>query len=183
MSNIDWVLGDMRSFELGRKFGFVISPGHSFQFMTTPDDQVKCLQQIKHHLVPDGLVVIHIDHQDFGWLASLLNRKEPVFEKSSLFTHPTTNQKFRRSFLWMFDPATQNCTVTNRWEEINENGDVIGMWEIEPMHLHCVFPFEMEHLLKRAGFSVEAVYGDFFKTDLKSESEQMIWLGRNRANY
>ena len=28
--------------------------------------------------------------------------------------------------------------------------------------LHCVFRFEMEHLLLRAGFEVEALYGDFF---------------------
>jgi ubiquinone/menaquinone biosynthesis C-methylase UbiE len=29
MSNVNWVLGDMRTFEIKRKFGFVISPGHS----------------------------------------------------------------------------------------------------------------------------------------------------------
>lgn len=72
--NVNWVLSDMRTFEIGTKFGCVIIPGHSFQFMTTPDDQVKCLEQIKKHLVIDGLVVIHLDHQNIGWLADLIGR-------------------------------------------------------------------------------------------------------------
>jgi ubiquinone/menaquinone biosynthesis C-methylase UbiE len=181
MSNVEWVLGDLRTFEIGKQFGFVISPGHSFQFMTTPDDQVKCLEQIKRHLVPDGFLVIHLDHQDLGWLADLLKREKPVFEKSSLLTHPTTQQNFRRSFAWTFEPATQNTTIQLNWEEIRENGDVVQIWEMELKRLHCVFRFEMEHLLKRVGFSIEAVYGDFFKGELTNDSGHMIWVARNTA--
>lgn len=181
MSNVNWVLGDMRTFEIGTKFGYVIIPGHSFQFMNTPDDQVKCLEQIKRHLVPDGLAVIHLDHQDFVWLAGLLDKKEPVPEKSRILTHPTTNRKYRQSFAWTFEPSTQTATITTNWEEVNENGNVTQTWKMEPMRLHCVFRFEMEHLLRRVGFSIEAVYGDFFKNDLTNASEHMIWLARNEA--
>ena len=181
MSNVNWFLGDLRTFEIGKQFGYVISPGHSFQFMTTPDEQVMCLDHIKRHLVPYGLAVIHIDYQDFGWLAGLLNQKEPVYEKSDILTHPTTNEKFRRSFAWEFESSTQTATVTTNWEQINENGDVIQVWKMEPARLHCIFPFEMEHMLKRAGFCIEAVYGDFFKSKLTSESAQMIWLAKNNT--
>lgn len=179
MSNVKWILGDMRTFDVGKKFGFVISPGHSFQFMTTPDDQVKCLEQIRCHLVPDGILVLHLDQQDFSWLAGLIN-KEPVY-RTSMVVHPTTGKNFRRSWAWAFEPATQNTTVRVNWEEINENGDTIQVWKMEPKRLHCIFPFEMEHLLRRVGFSVEAVYGDFFKSEFTSESGQMIWVARNKA--
>jgi ubiquinone/menaquinone biosynthesis C-methylase UbiE len=181
MSNVNWVLGDMRTFEIGTKFGCVIIPGHSFQFMNTPDDQVKCLEQIKRHLVPDGLVAIHLDHQDFVWLAGLLGKKEPVREKSRILKHLTTNRNFCQSFAWTFEPSTQTATIQTNWEEVDENGDVIQTWEMEPMRLHCVFPFEMEHLLSRVGLSIEAVYGDFFKSELTDESGHMIWLARNEA--
>jgi len=181
MSNVKWILSDMRTFELEKKFGFVVSPGHSFQFMTTPEDQVICLERIKRHLVPDGIVIIHIDFQNFNWLAGLLNQKELVFKKSDPLTHPFTNQKFRRSFAWEFEPSTQTATVTTNWEEINKNGDVIQILEMEPMRLHCLFPFEMEHLLNRVGFSIERVYGDFFKNELTNESDQMIWIARNKV--
>jgi hypothetical protein len=43
-----------------------------------------------------------------------------------------------------------------------------------------VFRFEMEHLLARAGFEVEAVYGDFFRHELQDESTEMIWVVRSR---
>ena len=179
--NVEWVLGDMRTFEIGKKFGFVISPGHSFQFMTKSDEQVMCLEHIKRHLVSGGIAVIHIDYQDFGWLAELLNQKEPVYEKCDILTHPTTDQKFRRSFAWVFEPSTQTATVKTNWEEIDESGNVIQVLEMKPARLHCIFPFEMEHLLKRVGFSIEAVYGDFFKSELTNDSEQMIWLVKNEA--
>jgi ubiquinone/menaquinone biosynthesis C-methylase UbiE len=38
---IRWVQADMRSFDLGQQYGLVIIPGHSFQFMLTPEDQVQ----------------------------------------------------------------------------------------------------------------------------------------------
>lgn len=38
----------------------------------------------------------------------------------------------------------------------------------------------MEHLLARVGFEVEAVYGDFFRGELKDESADMVWVVRNR---
>jgi hypothetical protein len=47
------------------------------------------------------------------------------------------------------------------------------------MALHCVFPFEMEHLLARVGFAEKVVYGDFFKNPLLESSSEMIWLARN----
>ena len=125
LSNVNWLLGDLRDFEIGKKFGFVISPGHSFQFMTTPDEQVMCLEQIRRHLVPDGLSVIHIDYQDLNWLADLINQKEPVYEKSNILIHPTTKEKFRPSFAWEFESSTQTATVTAIYEQVNENGDVI----------------------------------------------------------
>jgi SAM-dependent methyltransferase len=181
LSNVHWVLGDMRTFEIGKKFGFVISPGHSFQFMTTPDDQVKCLAQIKRHLIPNGILVLHVDHQDFGWIASLLKNEKPVYRKSDIIAHPTTKQTFRRSWAWTFEPVTQTATVQVNWEEIDENGNVIQLRQMDPKQLHCIFPFEMEHLLRRVGFSIEAVYGDFFKNKLTSQSEQMIWVVKNKA--
>lgn len=179
LANAAWVLADMRTFELGRQFGLVISPGHSFQFMTTPDDQAMCLECIRRHLVPDGLAVLHLDHQDYGWLAGILDRKEPVYEREHPLTHPVTRRTYRRSYAWEFEPSTQTATLTARWEELDAQGDVIQVLEMEPMRLHCIFPFEMEHLLRRAGFCIEAVYGDFFENGLSDASDHMIWLARN----
>jgi hypothetical protein len=36
----------------------------------------------------------------------------------------------------------------------------------------------VEHLLARAGFVVEALYGDFFRGALADESSEMVWVAR-----
>ena len=44
------------------------------------------------------------------------------------------------------------------------------------MALHCLFPFEMDHLLARTGFVDRVVYGDFYKNPLGENSPNMIWV-------
>jgi hypothetical protein len=47
--------------------------------------------------------------------------------------------------------------------------------------LHCVFRFEMEHLLARVGLAVDAVYGDFSRHPLEDKSLDMIWVARDTS--
>jgi len=178
IQNVHWKVGDMHSFDLGQTFGLVIIPGHSFQFMLTPDDQVSCLDCVKRHLSPEGLLVVHLDHQDVTWLGSLPRQPTGTFSEWRELKHPLTGHTVRTAHEWTFERSTQTATVTTAWEEINLTGNVVRRWQREPMPLHCVFRFEMEHLLKRTGYKIEAVYGDFHKTALTDESDQMIWITR-----
>jgi SAM-dependent methyltransferase len=178
-ANVDWVQGDMRGFDLGRKFGWVIVPGHSYQFMVTPDEQVTCLENIRRHLVPGGGLVLHLDYQDYGWLAGLLEPGERPMQKRNVLHDPATGEMFRQAYRWSFERATQTATVEVDWEQLNPEGQVLRIWRMEPKRLHCAFPSEIEHALKRAGFVVEAVYGDFFENPLSETAEQMIWVARS----
>lgn len=178
IQNVHWEVGDMRSFDLGQIFGLVIIPGHSFQFMLTPDDQVACLDCIKRHLSPEGMLVVHLDHQDVAWLGSLPHQTAGIFSEWRELIHPLTGRIVRTANEWAFERSTQTATVTILWEEIGLGGVVVQRWQREPMPLHCVFRFEMEHLLKRTGYEIEAVYGDFHKAALTDETDQMIWVAR-----
>jgi ubiquinone/menaquinone biosynthesis C-methylase UbiE len=92
MSNLHWVQGDMRSFELGETFGLVIIPGHSFQNILTATDQFACLESIRRHLVPGGLLVVHLDHPEIDWLGGLTGDQGGVFETKGQFTHPRSGR-------------------------------------------------------------------------------------------
>jgi SAM-dependent methyltransferase len=180
LQTMRWVEGDMRSFELGEAFGLVLIPGHAFQNLNTPQDQVACLECIKRHLAPGGVLVVHLDHQDIGWLGELCGEKGGLFEPAEQFRHPNTGRQIRTLRAWSYEPSAQTAIVRTVWEEMGVDGQVINRWETSPIRLHCVFRFEMEHLLARVGFEVEAVYGDFFRQDLRDESAEMIWVARNR---
>ena len=177
-AKVRWVEGDMRTLDLGETFGLIVVPGHSFQFMLTPEDQVQALETFKHHLEPGGILVIHLDHQSVDWLGDLLGDLGGKFEQGKDVLHPRTGYTSRKSNAWTCEPSTQTAIVITRWEAIGKDNSVIQRWERKSMALHCVFRFEMEHLLARTGFEIQAVYGDFFKNELNDESSEMIWVAR-----
>jgi ubiquinone/menaquinone biosynthesis C-methylase UbiE len=177
--HVRWVEADMRSFDLGEMFELIIIPGHAFQNILTPADQMACLQCIQRHLVPHGTLVVHLDHQDIAWLGELRTSRGGVFETAKQFTHPKTKRLVRTARAWSYAPSTQTASAVTVYEEIGADGEVIDRWETGPTQFHCVFRFEMEHLLSRMGFDVEAVYGDFFWGQLRDESTEMVWLARN----
>jgi SAM-dependent methyltransferase len=177
--NIRWVQSDMCAFDLGETFGLVIIPGHSFQNLNTSQQQVDCLQCIYRHLKPGGYLVVHLDHQNIenvSWLGSLVGEKGGVFEPAEQFQHTRTGRQIRASRAWAYEPATQTAICTTAWEAIATDGQVVDHWKTEPIRLHCVFRFEMEHLLARTGFSLDDLYGDFFRNPLDDKSSNMIWV-------
>jgi ubiquinone/menaquinone biosynthesis C-methylase UbiE len=180
LERVRWVEADMRAFDLGETFGLVIVPGHSFQHLNTPLDQVACLECIARHLQRDGLLVVHLDHQDVTWLGSLVSDRGGRFEPAGEFRHPTTGRLVRAFRAWSYDRASQTATSQARWQEIGADGQVLESWRSRPVPLHCVFRFEMDHLLARAGFEMEAVFGDFSREPLIDASTEMIWLARRR---
>lgn len=176
--NIRWIQADMRSFDLGEQFELAIIPGHSFQHLNTPMDQVDCLTCIQNHLVSDGLLVLHLDYPDFAWLGDLVRENGGVFADQESFRHPKTGNLVQAKRAWWFETSNQTATCQTRWEEVDSNGMVIRTIKKDPARLHAIFPFEVEHLLARVGLSVEAVYGDFFRNPLNDMSPGMIWVAR-----
>ncbi|MSP13137.1 MAG: class I SAM-dependent methyltransferase [Chloroflexi bacterium] len=176
--HLHWVEGDMRSFELNETFGLIIIPGHSFQYMLTPEDQIACLGCIRRHLVPGGRLVVHLDHQNISWLAELYTALPEIFTAEQEVTDTHTGHRICPMKSWSYAPSTQTASVVTEWFEFDAAGQVIDTWQTGPVRLHCVFRFEMAHLLARARFAHEAVYGDFFRGELQDNSPGMIGVAR-----
>jgi ubiquinone/menaquinone biosynthesis C-methylase UbiE len=178
IDSIRWVKADMRAFELEERFGAILIPGHAFHNLLTPDDQAACLACARRHLMPGGVLVVHLDHQDMGWLGDLVRDKGGVFVEEETFERAKTGRKVRALRAWSYERSTQTAICRTRWEELDAKGDVVESRDEDPLRLHCLFRFEVEHLLARVGFEVEATYGDFFGHPLEDASPQMIWVAR-----
>ena len=178
LPNMRWIEGDMQAFELGERFDLILMPGHSFQFMLTPADQLACLNCIRRHLASGGKLVVHLDHQHIDWLGDLIQGKGTDFELVGEYRLGSTGGSVRKWNSWTYEPSTQTASVVTAWEIIGEDGEVKERQETVKKRLHCVFRFEMEHLLARAGFEAEALYGDFFRQELQDTSPDMIWVAR-----
>lgn len=177
--NVSWICADMQAFKLGEKFGAMIIPGHSFQFMTTPQAQLDCLGCIRRHLFPGGRLALHLDQPGEDWLDGLLAQTATSWRHGSLLTHPVTGRTYRKANYWTYDPVTHTAANHIRWEMLGERGEVVQTWPMAPMRLRVFSRGEVEELLDRAGYEIEAVYGDFFKQPLTDTSANMIWVARN----
>ena len=181
LENMRWVLADMRDFDLGENFSLALIPGHAFQNLNTPQDQVACLECIRRHLKPGGMLVVHLDHmngENMRWLGGLCGEQGGVFNMEEPFIHPQSGNQVVASRAWSYEPSTQGAIVQTVWEERDGGGRLIRRLVRDPIRLHCVFRFEMEHLLDRAGYTIEAVFGDFFKRPLLDDSPSMVWLAK-----
>jgi SAM-dependent methyltransferase len=177
--NLRLMQADMRGFDLDETFGLIICPGHSFQHLFTISDQLASLASIHRHLTPNGLLVLHIDHQNFSWLGDLRGELGGVYKPGEEVTDPQTGHLVRTQRAWWYQPSTQTATAVTRWEEFDHAGHSLDLWETGPNHFHCFFRYEVEHLLHRAGFQVEALFGDFHRGELNDASSEMIWLARS----
>lgn len=173
-----WAEADMRAFDLGRDFDLAIIPGHSFQFMLSIADQLSCLGCVRRHLVPGGALVVHVNHDDLSWLSAVSAAQPPGPDPPAEVRLPD-GRLYNVARQWAYDPATQTASVTTRYVEI-EPGGAIGAPAVRgPVRLHCFFPFELDHLFRRAGFRVEARYGDFVPSEFTARSPEMIWVARS----
>lgn len=177
---ISWVEADMRSFKLDKIFDLVMIPSHSFQNLNNADDQVSCIECTWCHLKPGGLLLVHLDHMNteyVKWLSEISGDEKGVFEDDEPFNHPQTGLLIKTSSAWSYEPASQTATKQTTWKEIGVDGMEARQWEsTAPLHVVC--RFEIEHLLKRVGYEVEHVYGDFNRQELQDDSPHMIWLAR-----
>ncbi len=176
LAGVEWVQADMSAFDLGETFGLVLITGHAFQHLNTPLEQAACLQCAYRHLEPGGRLVIHVDKPDFLWLGDLLRDKGGVFEPAGQFVDPRTGYQVRDMSAWSFEPCTQTAITITTWEATAAGGEVVDRWQTQPVRLHVVFRFEMEHLLAREGFALENLDGDFFRHSLDDQSAGMIFV-------
>ncbi len=176
-----WVLADMRSFDLGRRFDLVLIPAHSFQFMTTAGDQVATLRAVRRHLDAGSRLVVHLDRPEAGWLASLpLEPAQPESrEVGGARVDPATGQEWRLRSAWSWEPSIEVATVHLDWVRVDGAGRALESIARAAMPLKVIGRVEMEHALSRAGFAVEALYGDFFGGPLSNDAGgHSVWVAR-----
>jgi SAM-dependent methyltransferase len=167
--------GDMRRFDLGRKFVLATTPFRPIQHLHTVDDQLACLECIRDHLVDGGRFVLDLFNPDLKRLVDedyLMHQEmEPEFEL------PDGRRVVRAGRNISRDTAEQIVEVElahyvthpdGREEEVSQQ-----------FKLRYFFRFEVEHLLARAGFEVEHLYSDYDRSPFGATSPgELLFVAR-----
>ena len=180
LDTVDWVEGDMRSFDLGEAFGLAIIPAGSFQLLLTTEDQLACLRCIQRHLAPGGRLAFEIENPDIVRMAEWLTSRRGTLQRRPQrdYRHPTTGRQVRASGSLEYHPSQQRYVASGVTEELDDDGRVVSRSYGSPMELRYLHRFETEHLLARCGLQVEALWGDFQKSEFTGTSPDMIWVAR-----
>lgn len=175
-SKVRLVQGDMRDFYLGQTFRLATIPFRPFQHLTTVADQRSCLESIRRHLVPRGVLILDIFNPSLDALVYRPIGQE--LDEEPEFSMPDGRRVVRRHKIVAQDRFNQ----VNQFELIYYITHPDGREELltHSFAMRYLFRFEAEHLLVRTGFEVEQVYAGFDKSPYGSTYPgELILVARN----
>jgi len=162
--------GDMRGFDLGRRFGLVILSCNSLSHLTEPEDLQACLAAVRRHLRVGGLFAFDVVLPDPRDLAR--SGQEP--RRLDLGPNPASAIEAVEEV--DYDPVRQ--LRTGRWRIWPETASELSL---APLVQRQFFPHEIPLLLEAANLDLVARYGDFARNPLASWSLNQVCVARRRA--
>jgi SAM-dependent methyltransferase len=149
--------GDMRDFDIGRTFQLVTIPFRPFQHLISTDDQLACLAAVHRHLADDGRLVFDVFNPSIHNLAKPNDGAET--DEEPAFSLPDGRTVVRRHRMINRDLVAQVNTGELVYYVTHPDGQTERL--VHSFRMRCIFRFEAEHLLARAGFDLVHVYSDF----------------------
>lgn len=175
--DVRWIEGDMRCFALDERFGLVFIPYRSFLHLLTTEDQLQALATIHKHLQPGGRLALNIFNPSIttiaAWMGELSGAQRHLLE----YRDPASQ---RRHTVWQsrrYRQSEQRLDELRVYEELDRGSRVLSK-TYRTLKLRYIFRYEMEHLLRLAGFDIEALYGSFDRRPFEERSTEMIWVAR-----
>lgn len=162
---------DIRERAPAGPFGLAIVALNSFMHLVSVADQLAALRQIHATLRPGGLLALDLFNPDLRALAE--RNGALVLDRRFTLEDGTPVHKFVAQ---QADLSTQIDHVTFIYDEIDTDGRVRRT--ALPFAMRWLYRFELEHLLARAGFALEAVYGSYELDEFTSDGELMLTVAR-----
>ncbi|NOY59113.1 MAG: class I SAM-dependent methyltransferase [Calditrichaeota bacterium] len=171
-SNIVLSKQNMQSFSLQQEFPLCIIPFRAFLHNLTMDEQVSTLLSIHHHLQPEGILAFDL----FVPLYSVISQKEWQDEiTEDEFAQPDSGVTIKTKVT--HDYARQLLNISNTY--LSSEKGALQKTKSEMIYRY-VFRYEMEALLRLAGFDVLNVYGGFEGQEYDFSSGLMVFVARKK---
>ena len=151
--NLECREGLLETFSLNARFNLITCPFRAFQHLTSIEQQLACLERVREHLTPSGLFAFDVFDPDLARIA-------PLTEPEALdATFTDGEDQIERFASVTRDHTTQTQEVHFRFER-RRDGELIDSSDTS-ITMRWFYRYELEHLLARAGFEVEALYGGY----------------------
>jgi ubiquinone/menaquinone biosynthesis C-methylase UbiE len=171
-ARVSLVAQDMRHLALRKRFNMVLVALSSFSHLLTTGEQLSTLARVYKHLKPGGLLLLDVFNPDLQRLRDF--RGQVSMDK--VLTDPGSGRRVLKFRTETVDLAQQVINVTYIVDEVDEEGHV--QRTLFPFSMRYLFRYELELLLRHAGFQVEAIYGSYELDEFGDDSEQMVAVAR-----
>lgn len=161
-------VADMRDFAMGRRYARIFCGFNGFAHCETIEDQLATLRRALEHLESGGALVVHMSYPGPAYWAE--QEGKPVLE------HEAPRPGGGKLQLW----------DTRRKDVVGQRQDSeVEIWELDASerpvaahkfstHQRWVYRFELELLLRAAGFARTEFLGGFDGRPLGAPDDQMI---------
>jgi len=169
--NVRVVQAPMQQFSVdGGPFRLIYSAFRPFMHMVTVADQLACLGGVHRHLAPDGVFAFDVSVPGAERLA--IDRIEPHEDMRV----PGDDGDLVRHAGMVHDGAGQTFDIHVRFQRQGAGG--VTDLGVSSVKLRYFFRWELEHLLARAGFAIDAVYGAADRRPYDAESKDMYVIAK-----
>ena len=170
--NVTLVEGNLVDFSLPGRFDLIYIPINTFMHCYTQQQQLSCLHCARRHLNPGGRLVIDVYHPD----PQLLVECDGRLVCESVFLDEETGHTIQHSYTRRLDRAEQTQFITFVVDETGSGGSLTRSYF--SFRMRFVYRFEMELLLRTAGYSLENLYGSYDLEPFEGGSEKMVFVAR-----
>jgi SAM-dependent methyltransferase len=164
--------GDIRSFDLGRRFPLVIAPFNVFQHLYEDVDLEGTLAACRKHMRREALLALDIITPDLD----MLSRDPGRFYKCRPTIHPRDGKRYAYAEAFDYDTARQILTVTMRFTDPADPERVF----FSRLTQRQYFPREIDMLLRAGGFEIVSHEGGFDGERLDERSDSQVIVARRR---
>jgi SAM-dependent methyltransferase len=170
---VEWVRGDMRTAQLGRRHDLAVCAFNSFLCLLSVDDALTFLRNTREHLEPGGLLGIEVSAFSPEELVDPPGGPELRHD----FTRELPDGSLDRFSVSRYDAASQLLTMRLFYDLYDASGE-LKVRRAHDLTIRVTGCDELRLLLRLAGFGVEAVYGGFEGEPFAAGSDHLIVLAR-----
>jgi SAM-dependent methyltransferase len=172
---IQFVEGDCRSFDLGRKFALIFMAFNSMQHLHDYESLAALFRNVRKHLAGDGRFIFDV----FNPKVEILARARGDRRLEREYQDPDGKGKMAFEYSSTYDDAAQVSHIQCYFVRRGPSGEELDV-RVEQLHLRSFFPQELDLLWRSQGFEVVAKFGNFERKPFASGDPKQVVVCRAR---
>jgi SAM-dependent methyltransferase len=175
--HVTFEAGDMRQWRSPTPFDLVIAPCSSLSHLLTLEDQVAAWRCAFENLTSGGRFVADLTMPNLAAFAESMQRPpRQVLEIDVDARDPVTGTRLLRYKTTRYLAHEQRAEIRFMYDRFPDPDHVDRY--VSDFDCHVYYPREVELLFRLTGFAIEACFGDYSMRPLRSDSPQLVCVGR-----